>query len=65
MNGEIILSEFMNHKIPSKCSKGVDNCNTKLVSNVDSSNITNFDSDESVESLNTDINKQDIDMVEM
>ena len=65
MNGETILSEFMNPKIPSKCSKSVHNGSTKLVSIVDSSKITNLDSDESVESLNIDINKQGVDMVEM
>jgi len=50
MNREIIVSDFMNKKYPSKGSKNVDNINTKSV--------TNLESDESVDSLNMDINKE-------
>ena len=55
MNGESIVSEFMNQKSPSKGSKNVANTNTKSV--------TNLESDESVDSLNMDINKEAEDMV--
>lgn len=55
MNWESIVSVFMNKKSPSKGSKHVANTNTKSE--------TNLESNESVDSLITDNNKEAEDMV--
>ena len=64
MNGVSIFSEFMNQTSPGKLSKNVANGNTKSVGTVDGSNVTFLDSDESLDSLYIDINKEAEDMVE-
>ena len=64
MNGDSMVSEFMNQKIPSKPSKNVaNNVNTKSVRIVDGPKNKNLDSDESFHSLSIDINTEADDMV--
>ena len=58
MNGENMVSYFMNQKSPSKPSKNIANVNYKSVGIVDTSNSTNLDSDASIDSLHIDMNNK-------